>query len=354
MISQRKRLFWRFAGMLIFLVLPLLAFGLTAGLLLGSRELILNSRNPLRYLIFLIPLLLPVLAAVLGALGMRRVVNPLADVIAAADALAEGRFEVRVPEQGDKDLRRLTKRFNRMAEELERAENQRQNLTADVAHELRTPLQILQGNLEGALDGVYEPDAVFIQNLLEETRLLERLVGDLQTLSLAESGELDLDFSEFKVQDLLSDIRTSFLNPAEERGIDLRVKLSSEILFIQGDWQRLDQVLSNLVSNAMRFTPEGGEIILEAAAREDSVYLEVSDSGKGMSPDDLPYVFERFWKADKSRGRGSGGSGLGLAIARQLVEAHGGEITVESEVGVGTTFQIRLPVEQGKVGAHKK
>jgi two-component system OmpR family sensor kinase/two-component system sensor histidine kinase BaeS len=233
-----------------------------------------------------------------------------------------------------------------MTEELERAEQQRRNFTADVAHELRTPLHIIQGNLEGILDGVYEPTEEQIRATLDETHLLARLVNDLQTLSLAEAGKLQLHFEDVSVVDLIEDTLTSFSGLAAESGIALKSQVVSQAqdLVFPADADRLGQVLDNLVSNAMRFTPRGGIITLGAEKIAAGVRLMVEDSGAGIAAADLPFIFDRFWKAEHARSRHEGtGSGLGLAIARQLVQAHGGSISVESEPGKGTKFTIDLP-----------
>ncbi len=292
-------------------------------------------------------LALPFLGGAVAFRVLRGITNPIADVMAAADAVAEGDLEVRVPEpqQGPGEFRRLAGSFNRMVEELDRAENQRRNLTADVAHELRSPLHIIQGNLEGVLDGVYDPTNEHITATLEETRLLRRLVDDLQTLSLAEAGQLPLTMEMVNIPELLEDVRTSFSGQAEAAGIDLYVDYE-EGLMISGDADRLDQVLSNLVANALRYTTSEGKITIKAAPTTDlpGVRVSVHDNGEGIPPEDLPYIFNRFWKGDRSRQRSDGsGSGLGLAIARQLVGLHGGEIQVESQPGQGTTFLIDLP-----------
>jgi signal transduction histidine kinase len=229
-----------------------------------------------------------------------------------------------------------------MAAELERAEQARRNLTADVAHELRTPLQIIQGNLEGVLDGVYEPTPEHIGDTLEETHLLARLVDDLQLLSLAEAGELTLRRERVDVRDLLADVATSFGGQADAAGVALRVAVPGDgALAVTADGDRLDQVLGNLVANALRYTAAGGAITLSAAAQDGTVHIAVQDTGRGIPEDELPYVFDRFWRGDKAR-TGTG-AGLGLAIAKQLVAAHGGEIAVSSAVGEGTTFTVTLP-----------
>jgi two-component system OmpR family sensor kinase/two-component system sensor histidine kinase BaeS len=269
--------------------------------------------------------------------------------MAAADAVAEGDLSVRVPESGPRDFRRLAASFNHMVEELERADQRRRNLTADVAHELRTPLHVIQGNLEGILDGVYEPTEAHLEATLDETRLLARLVEDLRTLSLAEAGQLPLHVETVDVGELLADAQTSFSGQAEAAGIDLRLEIAEDgpaggPLRVRGDVGRLDQVLGNLLSNAIRHTPRGGSVALRAAPIQGGVRIAVCDTGAGIPAEDMPYIFDRFWRGDRARTRGGGaGSGLGLAIARQLVRAHGGRIGVESTVGEGTTFTIELP-----------
>ena len=310
-------------------------------------------------------LALPLLAVGLATRAFRGIATPLADVMAAADAVAEGDLSVRVQvsKHGPREFGRLAESFNRMTEELERADQRRRNLTADVAHELRTPLHIIQGNLEGILDDVYAPSAEHIGATLEETCTLARLVDDLRTLSLAEAGQLPLNREPVDVIELLADVSTSFSGQAEAAGINLRVETEGSLsaLTIIGDVGRLDQVLSNLMANALRHTPSGGVITLRAepvlSAVEgpalstvegpvhDGVRIIVRDTGEGIPAEDLPYIFDRFWRGDRSRSHASGaGSGLGLAIARQLVQAHGGRIGVESGVGQGTTFTIELPV----------
>ncbi|MEA2008303.1 MAG: ATP-binding protein [Chloroflexota bacterium] len=328
------------------MALPLIAVGLAIGIYVKGFLGIELSRSPIRFVFCGLPLLLPFLAAAMGVWGWQRMVNPLASVMAAADALAEGDFSVRVPETGDDEFRTLAHSFNHMAEELEDNERQRRNLTADVAHELRTPLHIIQGNLEGIQDGIYEASSAHVEGMLEETRLLARLVDDLQTLSLAEAGELHLEVGEVNIADLLADVSASFNGKAQSLGVELSVELfeDAQSLTINGDWNRLDQVLSNLVVNALRYTPEGGRVSLGASSTPEGISIFVSDTGKGISSDDLPYIFNRFWKGDRARSRTLGsGSGLGLAIARQLVRSHGGEINVESELGQRTTFTIGLP-----------
>ena len=285
---------------------------------------------------------------VIGYVAFQRVAAPLADVMQAADLVADGDLSVRVPvpERSPEQFVRLVRSFNRMTEEIQRADQQRRNLTADVAHELRTPLHIIQGNLEGILDGIYAPTEEHIMATLSETRALARLVEDLRTLSLAEAGQLPMEHADVDVAELLADAGTSFSGQAELAGISLEVRTegSPDRMVIRGDAMRLDQVLSNLLGNALRHTPSGGTISLSACPSEDGVRITVRDTGEGIPKADLPYVFQRFWRGDRARTHsGGGGSGLGLAIARQLVQSHGGEIGVESEPGKGTTFVLDLP-----------
>jgi signal transduction histidine kinase len=269
--------------------------------------------------------------------------------MSAADAVAAGDLTVRVPVYGRRSrFSQLSHSFNRMIEELQRADEQRRNLTADVAHELRTPLHIIQGNLEGVLDGVYEPTLAHIEATLEETRTLARLVDDLHTLSQAEAGQLSLHLEKVSVPDLLADVQVSFSGQAEAKGVALAVDLAGDPdnLVLVGDAGRLDQVLSNLVANALRHTGENGRISLSAARQANNIHITVADTGEGIPADALPYVFNRFWRGDAARSHTAGaGAGLGLAIAKQLVEAHQGTIAVASTPGEGTQFRISLPID---------
>ena len=268
--------------------------------------------------------------------------KPLGQLFNTIDSVAEGNLSARVPENNSDMFGELNKRFNKMVSELERAEQQRRNLTTDIAHELRTPLHIIQGNLEGIIDGVYQPTPEHINNTLDETKLLARLVNDLQTLSLAEAGQLPLHPIRFLLADLLDDLTSSFSSQAASLGIDLQTNTHDPSKEFSADYDRLNQVLSNLISNALRHTPQGGTISLETEATVGGIRIAVRDTGQGIPAEELPFIFDRFWRGDKSR-TSRINSGLGLAIAKQLVLAHHGTIEAQSKINEGTIFTIELP-----------
>lgn len=345
--SRRGSLFFRFAA--AFGLIALLLTGGLAALAYVITRLVGGGRQTALLVLVggsALALGFPVLAGLIATRTFRNIATPLADVMTAAEAVAAGDLSVRVdqPRHAPEHFRRLAASFNRMVAELQRVDEQRRNLTADVAHELRTPLQIIQGNLEGLLDGVYEPTEEHITATIEETRLLGRLVADLGTLSLAEAGELQLVREPVRVDELLSDAATSFSGQAEAAGLDLRLAVKGDMPTITGDVERLEQVLGNLMANAIRYTRKGGSITLQAEPADGRVVISVIDTGEGIPAEDLPHVFDRFWRGDRSRSHAGGaGSGLGLAIAKQLVEAHGGRIDVDSELGQGTVFRVQLP-----------
>jgi signal transduction histidine kinase len=271
----------------------------------------------------------------------------------AADAIAAGDLSARVSMEGSGEFHQFARTFNRMAEALEVADRQRRELLADVAHELRTPLTVVQGNLEGLRDGVYDATPEHLELVLDETHKLGRLVDDLRILTLAEAGKLPLDRQPLDVSQLLADVRDAFVPQANEASITVKVEAAQGLPVLSADPQRLGQVLSNLMTNALRHTPPGGEVTLGAAlASDDKVLLWVADTGEGIPPEDLPRIFDRFWRGDPARSHETGaGSGLGLAIARSLVEAHGGYIWAESRVGQGTTVSCVLHLSASESSA---
>ncbi len=285
-------------------------------------------------------MLVALIATVLISRGMSR---PMSELTRASRTIAGGDLNVRVSSSYTGEIGELAEAFNHMTEALRHADSVRRNMTVDVAHELRTPLSIIRGKLEGILDGVYPATPEHITPVLEQTALLTHLVEDLRLLAEAEADQLRLDLRPTDVEDLLNDAYVNFSCQAEDRGVTLSLDLPSGLPKANADWRRIAQVLGNLISNALRFTPGGGTITLGAAERAGMVEVTISDTGSGIAAEDLPYVFDRFWRGDKSRSRSGGGSGLGLAIARQLVELHGGTIVVESAAGKGTTFRFTLP-----------
>jgi signal transduction histidine kinase len=268
----------------------------------------------------------------------RRMAGPIGDVMDAADRVASGNYDARVEERGTPEMRRLARSFNEMTERLRVGEDQRRNLLADVAHELRTPLTVIRGTAEGMLDGLYPPDAAHLQPVVDGTRVMSRLLDDLQTLSTAEAGALRLHRTRMDPGQLAEDAVAAFTAQAGAAGIRLGASIAPELPQIDVDPVRIGEVLVNLLSNALRHTPAGGSVSLGAARASTGVVLTVVDTGAGIPPDDLPHIFDRFVKTPESRG-----AGLGLAIARALVEAHGGRITADSELGRGTTIRVVLP-----------
>jgi two-component system sensor histidine kinase BaeS len=281
-----------------------------------------------------------VLAAIVLVSGVRMLALPLGDLVDAAQRVEAGDLEPRVHPRGPRELRALARAFNSMLERLRQNEVQRRQLLADVTHELRTPVAVLQGNLEAMVDGVYPADAEHLGPLVEETRLLSRLIDDLRTLSLAESGVLELHREPTDLGVLVGEVIAAFRTQAESGGVGLRADVPDDVPLAEIDPLRVREVLVNLTANALRHTPQGGEVRIVVASEAGGSRFSVADTGTGIAPDDLPHVFERFYKTADSTG-----SGLGLAIARNLVLAHGGEIEAESEAGRGTTIRFTLPVE---------
>ncbi len=244
------------------------------------------------------------------------------------------------------EWRELGEAFNEMAGQLAKNEEVRQALVADVAHELRTPLTILQGELESIQEGVTQPNEEVILKLTDEVYRLKRLVNDLQQLSLAEAGKLPLHKQPVQIKELIQRISENFHWLADEKQITLRYDGIPEDVWIELDRDRITQVVVNLVGNALRHTPQHGLVAITGYEEDDCFIFRVSDNGPGIPKDVLPFIFERFYKRDPSRSRSESGTGLGLSIAKGYVEAHGGSITVASEINKGTTFTVILPINR--------
>jgi two-component system sensor histidine kinase BaeS len=273
--------------------------------------------------------------------GFRHLVAPVGELIDAVGRIEAGDYEVRVRERGPREVRSLGRAVNAMAARLSASESRRRTFLADVTHELRTPLTVIRGQVEGVIDGVYPADKDHLEPILEETRVLERLVEDLRTLTLAETGSLTLAREPVDMPELVADVVATFQASAQASGVQLRVDVAKDVPTASIDPLRIRGVLVNLLANALRHTPAGGTITV-SAARVDAghaVRFQVHDTGTGIPADLLATVFDRFVKDPESRG-----SGLGLAIARSVVEAHGGTIEVASPPGQGTTFTFTLPI----------
>ncbi|MFL5807126.1 MAG: ATP-binding protein [Roseiflexaceae bacterium] len=342
----------------------------------------------------------------LAAFFAQRLSRPIRGITAAAQALAAGKLDTQAPGARVRELDELARAFNGMARSLAQADRQRRQMTADIAHELRTPLTIIKGRLEGLQDGIYSATPEEIERLLVETALLERLIEDLRLLALAEAGQLPLYTEILDPHDLLAAAANTFVSQAAQQGVALQIEAPDDLPLIKADPQRMSQVFANLVANALRYTPSGGSITLCVSAElaevrsdtqtsklkpqnsvearsdaqtsvearpatqtsklkpqnsvesrsgtqtsklktQNSIVFQISDTGHGIAPADLPHIFDRFYRADRSRARGSGGAGLGLAIAKQIVVAHGGAIWAESVEGHGTTISIALPLVEG-------
>ena len=334
---MRGRFMRRFAAMFIF---AFVFFGFVVAAFITILVNVFSSATSGGGIAAFIPLSIVVLLLFgTAARGFRRFAAPLGDLIDAAEKVEAGDYGVRVRARGPRELRSLATAFNSMSGRLESSERERRRLLADVTHELRTPLTIMQGNLEALLDGVYPADAEHMQPILEETRVLSRLVDDLRTLSLAEAGALTLHRESTDVAQLLTDTVASFRAQADATGVVLETAIEGDLPQTDIDPVRVREVLSNLLSNALRYTPRGGTIRVGAAGSAARIRIFVNDTGPGIAADAMPHVFDRFYKSDESRG-----AGLGLAIAKSLVVAHGGEISVASEPGQGTEMRFTLPV----------
>jgi signal transduction histidine kinase len=284
------------------------------------------------------------LALILGSVLFVQIIRPLRRLSTAAQGIAAGDLSQRVQLSSHDEISQVSATFNHMAETLQRYAAERRNMIGDIAHDLRTPLSIIQGNLEAMLDGVLPTTPEELTSLHQETLHLNRLITDLRTLSLAESGQLHLQKQTVEPGSLVQQVSDRMHLSAEEKNITLETDIASDLPQVQADPERLMQVMTNLVDNALRYNPKGSRVIVAARPAKGRIELSVSDNGPGIPPEDVPHLFERFWRAEKSRNRATGGSGLGLAIVKQLVEAHHGQVQVESQLGQGTQFRVQIPV----------
>jgi signal transduction histidine kinase len=313
---------------------------LVAAVMGGFAGAALGRQGPHPFFpLFLFPILFVVLIVVLAAGGMRRVTGPMSNLIDAARRIESGDYSARVPESGSRDIRSVARAFNSMSERLEAIDEQRRNFMADITHELRTPLSVIRGQAEAIADGLYPGDAVHLAPILDATQTLDRLVEDLRTLAMTDAGNLVLKKEPTDIGTLVHEAVDSFRTQAETAGVSLNAHIADDLPSAEVDPARIRSVIGNLLSNAIRHTPSGGSVTVEANATDGKVAIMVKDTGKGIPPDLLPHVFERFVK-----GATSMGSGLGLAIAHDIIAAHGGTIQITSEPSAGTAALISLPV----------
>ena len=307
-----------------------------------------------RHLFFLIPAGLLRVMVPVGLFGLgagvwvsRGLSRPITELVAGVRRVGAGELGHRVETKArSQEIMTLTEAFNQMSADLQQAEQVRNNLMADVSHELRTPLTVLEGNLRAAIDNVIELDEAELVNLYRQTRHLTRLVNDLRDVALAEARQLPLHTENFDVAELVREVAWNWEPAAQEAGVTVKAETPNEAITLSADPGRFRQMLSNLISNSLRHTPPGGLVTVAANATDSTVHLTITDTGTGIGTDMLPHIFDRFYRADKSRSRETGGSGLGLAIVKGIVESHNGRITASSlGTGKGATFSIRLPLD---------
>jgi len=282
-------------------------------------------------------------ALVIGLILTRQITRPLRILISGARHLTKGELSYRVKVKSRDEIGELADSFNIMASSLEKGEKFRRQLTADIAHELRTPLTVIEGTVDGIIDGVFQPNAEHLCSIKEQTALLTHLISDLRDISLAESGQLKLNLSLTDMVELVRRLVSNYTINAQEKNVGINLEEGLQIPDIQVDTVRMEQVISNLLTNAIRHTPSGGSITVSVRRDDEKLVISVADTGEGIDSEDLPYIFERFYRSGRSRSRKEGGTGLGLAIVKQMVEAHGGKVWAESESGIGSKFNILLP-----------
>ncbi len=284
-----------------------------------------------------------ILALVFGIMLSRNITNPVSELTSATHAMADGKLGQKVKVRSRDEIGELAESFNKMSGDLANSFNLRKQMTADIAHELRTPLSLIIGHAEAVHDGVLPPTRENFEIIREEANRLEQLVNDLRTLSLADAGELSMEFQPVDINKMLSDIQTHYLYQFNQKRVILDFKPAPGILKVNLDPARFSQVITNILDNALRYTPAGGHVTVETKQSESGSEICITDSGSGVSPEEAAHLFDRFYRANPSRTREEGGSGLGLAIAKSIIEMHSGKISAKSEEGKGLIVVIVLP-----------
>lgn len=328
---------------------PITQNGRTVGILIPTRQQFQGSQRELEFIertnrtLFYGALIGAVIALFLGIFLSRTITRPIRELTKATHAISEGDLSQQVPVRTNDELGELARAFNRMSAELSRSINARKQMTADIAHELRTPLSLILGHAEAVHDGVLPPSKENFEIIREEAARLENLVNDLRTLSLADAGELSIVPQTIEPGGLLQEVASLFQYQTQKKNITLELDIASPLPPLEVDPGRMTQVLTNILDNATRHTPAGGRILLSAKQAGDMVEIAIQDSGPGLPKEETERIFERFYRADASRRRDDGGSGLGLAIAKSIVQAHNGQLSAESEPGKGLRISILLP-----------
>lgn len=316
-----------------------------------ENDLFTNFRNAVNESLVFSAVASSVAAIIVSLFVSRQVVAPIRRVMIASQRIAEGNYSERVQIPGGTnrealdELAQLSVSFNQMALKLEQGETLRKQLIGDIAHELRTPLSTIKGFMEGLMDGILPASAETYLQVHQETERLQRLVDDLQDLNRVEAGVILLNLEENSIKDLVGNTQKRLIRQFDEKGVSIELNIPEDLPMVSVDRDRMGQVFINIVGNSLQYTPAGGNVMISAKQQNNKVMIIVTDTGIGISSEDLPQIFTRFFRVDKSRSRAGGGSGIGLTISKHLVEAHGGEIWAESAgAGKGSKFTISLPV----------
>ena len=295
-------------------------------------------------ILFILGILFFIISIIVGWLLSYAISKPILKVIDATNLISEGNYSKGIKEDYNiYEINKLIKSINMMAGDLDKQEKIRQELTKDISHELRTPITTMQAQLEAIMDGLWEPSEERLKSIYDELQRLNRLTVSIEDLSRCEGSKLRLNKSEVDLETVITTILTNFEKQLLDKDINLQVDIKHINIMIDKD--KISQVIINIISNAIKYTPDKGEIFVRCFTKSDNVYISIKDSGIGISDEDKDYIFERFYRTDKSRARETGGAGIGLTISREIVKAHGGSINVYSKLDEGSNFVIKLPIK---------